>query len=153
MSKLVEKINQDLKQAMRDKQADLLSTLRLLNAAILNKEITLRRGGQAELNDEQVLEVIASEIKKRQDSIEAYLAGNRQDLADKEKKEMEILQKYLPEQLSDEELEKIVKEIISGMGEITEKDFGKIMGAVMAKVKGKVEGGRVTEMVKMMLAK
>lgn len=149
MLKLLEKINQDLVRAMKSKDAETTSVLRMLNAAIINKEITVRQGGKAELKDEQVLEVIASEIKKRKEAIEAYELGGRQDLADKEKREIGILEKYLPAQLSDQDLEKIIKEIIdSGI-----TDFGRLMGQVMGKVKGRAEGGRVGQMVKKMLVR
>ncbi len=147
MSKLLEQINQDLKQAMLNKEAELTSVLRMLISAIRNKEITLRKDGKAELSDEQVLEVISSEVKKRRDSIEAYISGGRQELADKENAEIKILEKYLPEQMSDEELEKVVKEVIAGGDE----NFGKVMGQVMAKVKGKADGGKVGEIVKKLL--
>ncbi|MFA5359755.1 MAG: GatB/YqeY domain-containing protein [Patescibacteria group bacterium] len=149
MSKLLEQINQDLKEAMKSKEADLTSVLRMLISAIRNKEITLRKDGEAELSEEQVLEVISSEVKKRRDSIEAYISGGRQELADKESSEIKILEKYLPEQMSDEELEKVVKEVIAGGDE----NFGKVMGQVMAKVKGKADGGKVGEMVKKLLVK
>jgi hypothetical protein len=149
MSKLLEQINQDLKQAMLKKEVEILSTLRMLIAAIRNKEITLRKDGEAELSDEQVLEVISSEVKKRRDSIEAYISGGRQELADKENSEIKILEKYLPEQMSDEELEKVVKEVIATGAD----NFGKVMGQVMSRVKGKADGGKVGEMVKKLLVK
>ncbi len=147
MSKLTEIINNDLKQAMRDKRIEVVSTLRMLVAALHNKEITLRQAGKAELTDEQAVAVAAGEIKKRQDSIEAFEQGGRQDLADKESGEIKILEKYLPAQLSDEELEKIVKEVIASGAD----NFGKVMSQVMARVKGKAQGGRVGELVKKML--
>jgi len=149
MPKLLEKINSDLKAAMIAKDAFSLSALRMLIAAARNKEITLRKDGAAELSDEQVIEVVASEIKKRKDSAEAYIAGGRQELADKENAEVELLKKYLPEQMSDVELEKVVEEVIAGGDE----NFGKVMGQVMARVKGKADGGKVGEMVKKLLAK
>lgn len=146
---LLEKINDDMKAAMKEKRAEELSTLRMLIAAMKNKEISLRQGGKAELNNAQIAEVISSEIKKRKDSIDAYKQGNRQDLADKEQKEIDVLKKYLPAQLSDEEVEKAVKEIlVSG-----ETNFGKVMGQAMAKLKGQADGSRVGEMVKKLLAK
>jgi len=149
MSKLLEQININLKEAMLAKKAEIVSVLRMLIAAIRNKEITLRKDGAAELSDEQVLEVISSEVKKRRDSIEAYIQGGRQELADKESSEIKILEKYLPEQMSDEELEKVVKEVIAAGDE----NFGKVMGQVMARVKGKADGGKVGEMVKKLLVK
>ena len=149
MVKLLEKINQDLVLAMKSKDALTTSTLRLLIAATRNKEITLREAGKAELTDEQIIEVVGSEIKKRKDAIEAYVQGGRQELADKEANEIKILQKYLPEQMSDEELKKIIKEIIASGAD----NFGKIMGQAMAKVKGKADGAKVGEMVKKLLGK
>jgi hypothetical protein len=149
MSKLLEQINNDLKAAMKSRDAETLSVLRMLIAAARNKEITLRKDGEAELNDEQVVEVAASEIKKRKDSAEAYIVGGRQELADKESAEIKILEKYLPEQMSDEELEKVVKEVVDSGAD----NFGKVMGQVMARVKGKADGVKVGEMVKKLLAK
>ncbi len=135
------------------KNAGTLSVLRLLLASIHNKEIALRQGEPVELTDEQIIEVIKSEIKKRKEAAELYGQGKRADLADKEKSELEILRKYLPAQLSELELEEIVKQVVGTMPEVSQKDFGKIMGQVMAKAKGKAEGGKVGEMVKKILAK
>ncbi len=171
MSKLVEKVNNDLKQAMKAKNAEKTSVLRMLVAAMRNKEITLRQGGTAQLTEEQALAVVSSEIKKHRDSVEAYAAGGRPELADKESAEIKILEKYLPEQMSDEELEKIIMEIVEthrnasvrethrnasvqeapGNASV-QKDFGKIMGRVMAKVKGRAEGAKAGELVKKLLA-
>ena len=148
MPSLKEVINNDLKEAMREKDAEVLSTLRLLLSAIKMKEIALRKGEEASLNDEQVIEVIRSEIKKRNDSVSAYEQGSRQDLANKEKNEIKILEKYLPPSLSDEEIEKIVREEI---GALEEKDFGRAMGKVMPRLKGKAEGGKISEIVKKVL--
>lgn len=162
MAKLLEQINQELKQAMKAKDAATLSVLRMLIAAARNKEISLRSpsadggkaafvpsSGRGELSDEQIIEVVASEIKKRKDSVAAYAQGGRQELADKESAEIKILEKYLPAQLGDEELEKIIKEIVAGGA----SDFGKVMGQVMAKVKGKADGGKASALVKKLLAK
>lgn len=148
---LREKINQDLKQATLDKQDKVLSVLRLLKAAISNKEISLRKGKDISLTNDQVIEITASEIKKRKEAITDYQKGNRDDLVKKEKQEIEILEKYLPEQLSDEEIEKIVKEIVETYDDASQKDFGKIMSQVMPKVKGKAGGNKVSEVVKRVL--
>lgn len=147
MSKLQEQINNDLKQAMRDRDETTLSTLRMLLAALKNKMISLRQGAEAELTDEQVIEAVASEIKKRQDSIEAYAAGGRSDLAEKEKAEAEVLKKYLPQQSSDEEIEAVIKEVVASGA----TDFGRAMGQAMARLKGKADGKRVGEIVKKVL--
>jgi len=149
MAKLLEQINSDLKQAMKAKEAETLSVLRMLIAAIRNKEITLRDNGSAELSDEQILAVINSEVKKRRDSVEAYLAGGRKELADKESSEIKILEKYLPEQMSDDELEKVVEEVIASGAD----NFGQVMGKVMARLKGRSNGNKVSEIVKKLLAK
>jgi uncharacterized protein len=152
MSILYSKINEDLKQAMRDKNGLGLSTLRMLIAALKNKKIALGGGGNAEeLTEEQVVEAVQSEIKKRRDSIVSYEQGNRQDLVDKENSEIKILEKYMPAQMSEEEIEKTVAEIIAAEGE--SPNFGKVMGQVMVKLKGKADGGKVTEIVKRVLKK
>lgn len=149
MNNLIGKISEDLKQAMKSKDVETTSALRMLVAAARNKEISLREKGTAELTDEQIIEVVASEIKKRRDSIEAYAKGGRPELADKEASEIKILEEYLPEPMSDGELEKIIKEIIaSGVS-----DFGRAMGQTMAKVKGKADGKKVGELVKKLLRK
>lgn len=147
MSQLQEKINNDLKQAMREKDELKLSTLRLLNAALKNKAIALRSGEAVELTDEQIIEVSGSEIKKRKDSVEAYTAGGRVDLADRENAEIKILEKYMPEQLSDEEIERIVRDIVdSGAA-----DFGRVMGQAMGRLKSRADGKKVGEIVKKVL--
>jgi hypothetical protein len=153
MSVLLEKINSDLKRSMQEKDELAVSVLRLLLSAIRNKEISLRNGSQIDLKNEQVAEVIKMEIKKRNDSIEIYRQGNREDLAGKEEKEKNILAKYLPPQMSEEELEKIVVDIVASAGEVSEKDFGKIMGQAMAKTKGQADGNKVGAIVKKILAK
>jgi len=150
MSNLEQKINEDLKQAMRDKDEMKLSVLRMLNSTIKNKMISLRSSEEIVLSDEQVMEIIASEVKKRQDAATTYIAGNREDLAKKENEESAILQTYLPQQLSDEELEQAVRQIVSANEGL---DFGKLMGLAMAALKGKADGKRVGEMVKKVLAK
>lgn len=139
---------------MRTKQELELSTLRMLIAALKNKKIALGGGTNVDdLTDEQFIETVASEIKKRKDSQAVYEQGGRQDLADKEAAEIIILEKYMPAQLSDEEIEVTIKEIISSMGEMTPADFGKVMGQAMGKLKGKADGAKVTAMVKKVLAK
>ena len=148
MAKLLEQINQDLVRAMKSKDAEIMSVLRMLIAAVRNKEIALRKDGKAELSDEQIIEVVMSEIKKRRDSVEAYTVGNRQELADKESAEIKILEKYLPAQILDSELEKIVQEIVASGA----SDFGRIMGQTMAKVKGRADGGKAGEIVKKIIS-
>ena len=151
MAKLLEDINSDLKVAMQAKNELKVSVLRMLMSAIKNKEISLRKGEEVELDDSQVQEVIQSEVKKQKDSIQSFEKAGRQDLADKEKAEIKILEKYMPEQLSDEELGQIVKEIVDSSDRATAHDFGQIMGLVMQKAKGKADGGKVSEIVKKVL--
>ncbi len=153
MSKLQQQISNDLKQAMRNKQEQKVSVLRMIISAIKNKEIAARKGEDVSLTNEQVIQILRSEIKKRKDSITAYKQGDRYDLALKEKNEIEIIEEYLPEQMSDEEIEKVVKEIIQTHGNASvQKDFGKIMGQVMVRVKGQADGGKVSGVVKRVLA-
>jgi len=147
---LLEKIKTDLKTALKEKDKTTISTLRFLLAAIHNKEIELKKRGK--LKDEEVIAVIRQQVKQHQESIEAYQKGKREDLVKKEKQELSILRKYLPQELSPEELEKIIKEIIKEIGAKSPADFGKVMGAVMGKVKGRAEGKVVVETVKRLLS-
>ena len=151
MFKLQEQINNDLKQAMRGRQEQKVSVLRMLISSIRNKEIELRSAGKDELTGEQVVKILRSEVKKRKDSISAYEQGGRQDLAQKEKDEIIILQEYLPAELSDAEIEKIVKEIMKNCEGASMKDFGRIMGQAMAKVGGRADGNRVGGKIKELL--
>jgi len=153
---LKEKIQEDLNSAIKSKREIETSTLRMLSAAILNKEKEKRyKSGKSEdipLTDEEITEVVFNEVKKRKEAIELYEKGDRQELADKEKKEAEILQKYLPEQLTEEEVKKLVKEAITKVGAKEQKDMGKVMAELMPQVKGKADGGLVSKVVKELLA-
>jgi len=144
---LEEKIRQDLSLALKEKDALRVATLRLCLAEIRNFQ--LQR--QKELTDEDVLEVVRRQVKLRREAIEAYQKGGRSDLADKEGKELEILSKYLPQQLSPQDLEKIIRETIAEIGAKGAGDFGKVMGAVMAKVKSQADGSTVAAEVKRIL--
>ena len=134
---------------MRDKNELKLSVLRMANAALKNRSIEKRGKGLEEtLTEEEVIAVMRSEVKKRRDAIVEYEKGNRPELAQKEKEEMVILEQYLPVEMSDEEIEKIVKEVVTGIGDITPKGFGKVMGEAMKRVKGTASGDRVSVAVK-----
>jgi len=146
---MFDQINNDLKQAMRDKDSFKLGVLRMLLSALKNKKIDL--GQDAELTDDVVISIIKTEIKKRKDSMSSYIEGNRTDLADNEKKEIEVLEKYMPEQMSEEEIEKIVKEVIAQVGANGPSDFGKVMGASVSKMNGQADGNTVSMIVKKML--
>jgi hypothetical protein len=144
---LLATIQNDLKTALKEKNELQVSTLRLLLAEIHNRQIEK----QAELTEEDIVAVLRKEAKKRQESVEAYEKGGRQGLADKESKELLILSKYLPQEMSPQELEKIVKEVIVEVGAQGAGDFGKVMGGVMGKVKGQIDGAKVSEAVKKLL--
>ncbi len=162
---LKEKIKEDLKQAMKQKDKDGLRTLRLLSASIKNKEkekryqIAKRKKGlgpeeldeKSELTDAEVLEVLSSEVKKRRESIEEFRKGEREDLVQKEKVELEIIKKYLPEELSPEEVEKKAEEAIEKVGAEGMKDMGRVMNVLMPQMKGRAEGALVSKIVKKLL--
>lgn len=145
-----DKILQDIKDAMRSKDELKLSVLRMLSAAIHNKEIEKRSksGKMEELVEEEVVGVVRSEAKKRRDAIAEFEKGGRRDLVDKEAAELKILEGYLPQELADEDIEKIVKEVVAGLGEVTPRDFGRVMGEAMKKTKGRAGGDRVSAAVK-----
>lgn len=144
---ILEQITKDFIQARKSGDANGVSTLSLLRAALKNREIELRGKGK-ELNDDIVLEVIVSEVKQRRDSIVSYAEAGRQDLVEQEESELSILKKYLPEQLSEEEIRTLVLEAISSTGATSVKEMGKVMGVLMPKVKGKADGGKVSAIVK-----
>lgn len=144
---LIEKIQKDLVEALKSKSGLVVSTLRLLLSEIHNREIEK----QAKVTDEDVMAVIRKEVKQRQEAIEAYEKGRRQDLADKEKQESEILSNYLPQEMPTTELEKITKEVINEVGASGPGDFGKVMGVVMGRVKGRIDGAKVAEAVKKLI--
>ena len=135
----------------------LVGTLRLLLASIITKEkekkYKEKLEGDAKLLDEEIIEVVSSEIKKRKDAIALYIQGKRPELAEREQKEIDILKKYLPEQLSADELRKLVEESIAKTGASEIKDMGKVMADLNPKIKGKSDGGEVSKIVKELLAK
>ena len=144
---LKDKIQEDLKQAMMAKDELKLSTVRMLKSAIQYHEI--QKGGAGyEATDEDVIEVIGREVKKRNEAIELYKKGRREELAQKEEKELEILKTYLPEQMSEDEIRKLVQETISSTGASGIQDMGKVMGALMPKVKGRADSSFVSTLVK-----
>lgn len=142
-------INNDLKEAMKAKDTVKLGALRMLSAEIKKREIDKR----SNLDDGEVQKAISTMLKQRQDSIEAFVKGNRPDLAEKEKLEVDILSVYLPQQLSDAELEKLVVEAIQETGAQGPNDIGKVMKAVIAKAAGRADGKRVNELARTQLAK
>ncbi|MBI2252602.1 MAG: GatB/YqeY domain-containing protein [Armatimonadetes bacterium] len=146
---LLEKLNQDLKDALKNKSELQLSVIRLTKAAIKNTEIEKKRT----LEDKEILEILNKEAKKRNEAILEFKKGNRLDLAQKEEKELEIIKTYLPEQMNPEEIKKLVKEIILNLTSQGEKlDLGKIMPKIMPLVKGKADGKLVNQIVQEELA-
>ncbi len=140
---LQEKINNDLKDAMKARDALKTSCLRMIIADIKNTSIAKQR----KLKDEDIIEVLQRQVKQHKDSIEGFKKGDRQDLADKETKELEIIRGYLPEQLTPDEIKDIVKQAIKETGAKERKDIGKVMGVIMGKVKGRAEGKLVNKIV------
>jgi len=143
-----EKIEADLMAAFKAKETQVVSTLRLLKTAVKNKSIELKK----DLGDEEVAAVVKYQVKQLKDSVDAFVEGAREDLAVKAREELEILAKYLPEQMSEEELKKIVDETVAETGASGKAEMGKVMGAVMGKVKGKADGGDVKRLVEEVLS-
>ena len=142
---LKDQIMADVKSAMKNKEADKLSALRFLQAAIKNKEIDVRPN---EITEDDVLGVIKKAVKQRKDSIEQYGQAGRDDLVQKETFELEIIQAYLPEQLSEEAVAKIVEQVIAETGASSMKDMGAVIQAVMAKTAGAADNKVVSQLVR-----
>jgi uncharacterized protein len=145
---LKERITEDMKAAMRARETERLGAIRLLTAAMKQKEVDER----VELDDVAVIGIVDKMLKQRKDSIEAFEKAGRQDLADKEKAEVTVLQAYLPARLSPDEIAAEVKAIVAQLGAKGPGDMGKVMGAVKAKLAGKADMGQVSAAVKAALA-
>ncbi|MCE9625180.1 MAG: GatB/YqeY domain-containing protein [Deltaproteobacteria bacterium] len=145
---LYQDIESQLKDAMRSQDKDRLMALRNIKSVLKNKMIDARR----DLSDEEVIQSIATLAKQRKESIEAFQAGGRQDLVDKEAAELKIIEEFLPQQLSAEELEKIIRDTIAETQAQGPKDMGKVMKALQPKTTGKADGKLVSEKVKALLA-
>ena len=141
---LQKKISEDLKAALKAGDQLRLTVLRMVNSALQNKKI--EKGKDAELTDEDVLQVLSKEAKKRKESIIAFETGGRPELAEGEKKELVIIEEYLPKQMSREEVVKEVERILSGIAD--KSKFGLVMKEVMKELKGKADAGMVTELIK-----
>ena len=141
-------ISDDMKTFMRAKDTARLGAIRLLQASIKQKEVDER----IELNDDQILAVIQKMLKQRKDSIEAYQQANRQDLIDQEELEIEVLTKYMPEPLSDEEINQFIEEAIETTGAADMKDMGKVGGVLKSKVAGRADMGEVSKLVRQKLS-
>ena len=160
---MMQKFNEDLKQSMRDKSELKTSTIRMLISAIRyaemkKQDVEFNKHPDADLkqitmSDADILGVVAKEIKQREDSIEAYKAGHRQDLVDKETAEMNILKTYMPQQMSQAEIVEEAKKAIAEAGAKGPSDKGKVMGKLVAKLKGKADGKLINEAVNELLSK
>jgi hypothetical protein len=162
---LKDKIQQDLNAAIREKKEVEVLVLRLIMAALLNKEKEKRFKTskekpdiseadlvkESQLTDDEAMAVISAEAKKRKEAIVEYEKGKRKDLAEKEKRELEVLQEYLPEQVSEEELKELVKEAIDKAGAKEMRDFGKIMTELMPKIQGRADGALISRIAKELL--
>jgi uncharacterized protein len=147
---LKETISQDLKNAMKSGEKLRLETLRTIRAALMEKEIE-KRGSGNPMSPEDELGVLTTAAKKRKESIEQFQNGGRPELAEQERQELAIIQEYLPKQMSQEELEKAVRDIVSQSGAAGPGDFGKVMPLVMKQLKGKADGRLIQETVKKLL--
>lgn len=145
---LKDQIMADLKQAMKDKEQNRLRVLRSLKSKLLEREISERKEGEATLSDEQTIEVLMKAAKQRKESIDQFEQGGRDDLVQSEKDELEIINSYLPEMLSEEEVREVAREKIDQLGAENMADMGRVMGAMMQELKGKAEGSLVSKVVK-----
>lgn len=139
---------QDLKEAMKEKDTVRKNTVQLVRSGVLQIE----KDNKIELDDEGVLDVIIKEVKKRRDSLPDYEKSGRKDLIDELNREIAILMAYLPEQLSDEDVEKIVKETIEKVGATSMKDMGKVMSEISPKLKGRADNRKISQIVKSILS-
>lgn len=148
---IYEQLLSDLKQAMLSRDETKTRVLRSLKAALLEKEVSLRTGGQASLTDEQVLDVLVKATKQRNDSIEQFEKAGRSDLASVEKDELAIIETYLPKKLSEEEVLKEVEAAINALGAQSLQDLGKVMGHLTPKLKGRADGAVISQLVRQKL--
>ncbi|EOT30152.1 GatB/YqeY domain-containing protein [Enterococcus saccharolyticus] len=144
---LLSKLNDDMKTAMKAKEKETLQVIRMLKASLQNEQIKVGR----DLTEDEELTVLSREMKQRRDSLTEFEKAGREDLAEKVKGEITIVEQYLPAQLTDEEIRQIVADAIEKTGATSPKEFGKVMGLVMPQVKGKADGNQVNAVVKELL--
>lgn len=149
---LKERVSDEIKTAMKAKDKLRLETVRGIKKVIIEKESDIRAEGREELTEEEELAIVMQLAKQRRDSIKQFTDAGRDELADKEAKELEILGEYLPAQLSDADIEAAVDEAIAQTGATSMRDMGKVMGPVMQKLQGKADGGKVQSIVKSKLS-
>jgi uncharacterized protein len=147
-----EKLTEALKDAMRAKAGDTTSTIRMINAAIKQKDIDVARPrGDEKISDDEVLNLLQSLIKSRRESIELYKQGGRQDLVDKEQAEITLIEQFLPKQMSEDETKAAVRELAASLGAASVKDMGKVMGALKSKYAGQLDMTKASAIVKQVL--
>ncbi len=143
MATLIDRLKADIKDAMKAREKEKLSTLRMIHSNLKNKRID---GGQ-ELSDDDVVAVMAKAVKQRRESAQAFEEGGREELAAKERREIEWIQAYLPEQLSDEEAAQMVDEVIEETGASSRGDMGRVMGAIVPRIKGRYDASKIKDVV------
>jgi uncharacterized protein len=146
---LLERLNNDMKQAMKNKEKDKLSVIRMIKATMQNEAIKL---GKQELSEEEELTVLSREMKQRKDSLHEFDKAGRNDLVEKLQQEITVVEIYMPKQLSEEEIADIVKQAIVDVDATSKADMGKVMSAIMPKVKGKADGSLVNKLVQQHLS-
>ncbi|MBT2636493.1 MULTISPECIES: GatB/YqeY domain-containing protein [unclassified Bacillus (in: firmicutes)] len=146
---LLERLNNDMKQAMKNKEKDRLTTIRMVKASLQNEAIKF---GKQELSEEEELTVLSREVKQRKDSLQEFEKAGRQDLVEKIQTELKHVEIYMPQQLSEEEVTTIVKEAIAETGAASKADMGRVMAVLMPKVKGKADGSLVNKLVQQHLS-
>ncbi|MFC7393302.1 GatB/YqeY domain-containing protein [Scopulibacillus cellulosilyticus] len=144
----IDRLTEDMKQAMKDKDKVKLSVIRMIKASLQNESIKLGK----ELSEDEALTVLSRELKQRKDSLQEFENAGRQDLVDGVKKEIAVIDLYMPEQLSDQELQDIIDETISEVGASSKADMGKVMSAIMPKIKGRADGSQVSKIVQSKLS-
>lgn len=150
---ILDRVREDLTEAMKAKDKVRLRTLRSLRAALANKEIEQREEGcETALSEQEQLAVVRKQVKQRKDSIEQYEEAGREDLVEKEQEELAVLEDYLPDRLSDDELAEHLEDIIDDVNATSMADMGAVMGRAMDELRGRVDGSRVQEMVQSRLS-
>lgn len=146
-----ERLAQDLKEAMRARDAVRLRTIRSIRAALQEREIEARTGGDAALGDDDVLAVLQKQAKQRRDAMDQYHAAGRDDLAAGEEAELAVIESYLPQQLGDDEIRKVLHRLIAATGAAGPRDLGKVMGAAVKELRGRADGRRINEIARALL--
>jgi len=141
---LLDRLNDDMKQAMKNKEKEKLSVIRMLKASLQNEAI---KHGKQELSEDEELTVLSREVKQRKDSLHEFQNAGREDLVEKIQTELTYVEIYMPKQLSEEEVSAIVQQTVAEVGATSKADMGKVMGAIMPKLKGKADGALVNKLV------